>query len=73
MRWNHTNKPGDKRFVKRFALLPLRCRDNSWIWLEWFYKEQLYLISYPVLNWGDTDFGRLTTEQFMAKKLNGEV
>ena len=33
---------GEKRIVRRFALLPIKCNSQEWAWLEWVKIEQMY-------------------------------
>lgn len=37
MRWTRKrSKVGDRRVRKRFAFLPTECRDEVWVWLEFY-------------------------------------
>jgi len=52
MRWNHKiHSEGDRRTVKRFALLPKQCNKGHLHWLEYMYVEEIYLSDFGWIDW----------------------
>jgi hypothetical protein len=52
MRFNKRKyRHGDKRTVKRFAILPLRVNSETIIWLEWYWSEEMYNIGWDNGKW----------------------
>jgi len=46
MRWKYKPKPdpefGDTKIVKRFAFLPKLCKDDTVVWLEFYWAVMKY-------------------------------
>lgn len=54
MRWKTKPLPkhGDKKTVKRFALLPMELYGGTTVWLETYYADKVYHNGYAGGSWG---------------------
>ena len=52
MRFNKPEyKQGDRRTIKRFAILPTRVDSKTVIWLEWYWSEEMYFSKWDGGEW----------------------
>lgn len=67
--------------TRRFAYLPKRLTNKTWVWLTVFYKHQEFY-SHKLISCDDSFFGRnihpekptyIDSEEYMVKKLCGDV
>ena len=42
---------GDRRTIKKFAWFPLRVDNNTIIWLEWYWSDEVYFSGWDGGEW----------------------
>lgn len=61
-----STKIGERRLVRRFALLPVRTDDGFDIWLRWYWKKQRWG-TYTYNMEGDFCYTWVTTDYYAHK------
>jgi hypothetical protein len=45
MRWGEVFGAGERRTVTWFAWFPAQMSDGTWVWLEYYFERQLYVVN----------------------------